>query len=508
MPFLTRRELLASFSVSALATAAAPEPRPNIVLILADDLGYGDVSCNNPRSRISTPFVDQIAAQGMRFTDAHTPSAVCTPTRYGLMTGRYAWRGALKDNVLDGFDPPLIERNRTTIAALLQKNGYETACIGKWHLGMQWTDKSGNPYGRPTPPGKGEFRPGNEVDLTKPTTGGPNNVGFDYYYGIAASLDMSPYCFIENNRAVLQGGAAVSTKAAEGEPLFRNEREGVGSSDFTVEGVIPRLTQKAVDFIRKPRPANKPYFLYVPLTSPHMPVVPNRDVEGTSKAGKYGDFVVEMDRTVGRILDAVGDKSNTIVIFTSDNGGLFHSWTPEETDDKAAYKPTPRGQEVAKYGHQGNADLRGTKADIWEGGHRVPFVVRWPGKIKPGSVSPALLGLTDMYATLAQIAGAKVPQGYAEDSISQVDVLTGKAKQARTSIIHHSMRGVFALREGNWKYVPSRGSGGFSSPQQVKAEGGQLYNLATDPRETTNLYATNRKKAHEMDAKLQAERRH
>lgn len=499
MPSLTRRELFACAAASTLVAAA--RPRPNIVLILADDLGYGDVSCNNPRSKISTPFVDRLAAQGMRFTDAHTPSAVCSPTRYGLMTGRYAWRGALKNGVLDGFDPPLIERDRTTIAALLQRNGYETACIGKWHLGMQWTEKSGKPFPGRTPPGKGEFYAGTDIDLTKPVTGGPNAVGFDYYYGISASLDMSPYCFIENDRALLQGGTAVATKAASGEPLFRNERVGYGSADFTVEGVIPRLTQKAVEFIRKPRPKDKPYFLYVPLTSPHMPVVPNRDVEGASQAGRYGDFVVEMDRTVGRILEAVGG-SDTIVIFTSDNGGLFHSWTPEETDDKAGYKPTPRGLEVAKYGHYGNGDLRGTKADIWEGGHRVPFLVRWPGKVKPGTVSPALLGLTDLYATLAGVAGAKVPPGNAEDSISQLAVFTEKAKEVRKSIVHHSIRGVFSLREGSWKYVPSRGSGGFSSPQEVKAEGGQLYNLAVDPRETRNLYSTNPEKVKQMSALL------
>jgi arylsulfatase A-like enzyme len=500
MPSLSRRELLASLSVSALATAAA-EPRPNIVLILADDLGYGDVSCNNPRSKISTPYVDRLAAQGMRFTDAHTPSAVCTPTRYGLMTGRYAWRGALKEGVLDGFDPPLIERSRTTLAALLKQTGYETACIGKWHLGMQWTDKAGNPV----PMHSGGNRPGLDVDLAKPHPAGPNNYGFDYYYGIAASLDMSPYCFIENNRAVVKGTQVETPAAAPGDQLFRNERAGIGSPDFTLEGVVPALTTKAVDFIRKPR--KTPYFLYVPLTTPHMPIVPAKQ-KGKSKAGLYGDFVEEMDAAVGRILEAIPDPSNTVVIFTSDNGGLYHTWTPEEADDKAGYKPTARGLEVAKYGHHGNGELRGTKADIWEGGHRVPFLVRWPGKVKAGSVSPALLGLTDMYATLAQIAGAKVPPDNAEDSISQVDVLTGKAKEVRTSIVHHSVRGVFSMREGSWKYVPSRGSGGFSSPQQVQAEGGQLYNLAADPRETTNLYATNRKKADEMDAKLQAERGH
>lgn len=494
MPSLTRRELLASLSATALL--AANGSRPNIVLILADDLGYGDVSCNNPRSKISTPFVDRLAAQGMRFTDAHTPSAVCTPTRYGLMTGRYAWRGSLKEGVLDGFDPPLIERSRTTLAALLKQNGYETGCVGKWHLGMQWTDKAGNPV----PMHTSGNRPGLDVDLAKPHPAGPNTYGFDYYYGIAASLDMSPYCFIENNRAVVKG-APVETPAATGDQLFRNERAGIGSPDFTLQGVVPTLAAKAVDFIRKPR--KTPYFLYVPLTTPHMPIVPAKQ-KGKSKAGLYGDFVEEMDAAVGRILQAIGSSSNTIVIFTSDNGGLYHTWTPEEADDKAGYKPTPRGLEVAKYGHHGNGDLRGTKADIWEGGHRVPFVVRWPGRIKPGSVSPALLGLTDMYATLAQVAGVRsIPQGNAEDSISQLPVLLGEAKQVRTSIVHHSIRGVFSMRDGNWKYVPTRGSGGFSSPQAVKEDGGQLYNLADDPKETRNLYQSNPAKVREMDALLQ-----
>ncbi len=495
----------------AFSTAAAGHP--NIVYILADDFGFGDASCYNAESKIPTPHIDRIAAEGMRFTDAHSPSAVCTPTRYGILTGRYSWRTRLKYRVLDGFDPPLIEEGRLTVPALLKQHGYATACIGKWHLGMQWTDKEGAPVpavpiNRREPP-----RPGFDVDFTAPITGGPVDRGFDYYFGISASLNMSPFCYLENDRPVLI-------------PTLRHERvrtdfitvdEGVRSPDFTITGVMPMLAGKTVEWIErqtkfraggvsarlpveasaKEGPATDPFFLYAPLSAPHLPVVPNQEYRGKSEAGEYGDFVVETDAFVGAVLDALdrgGIADETLVIFTSDNGGLYHWWEPREADDLKNYKVSSRAAYVKERGHQGNAHLRGTKADIWEGGHRVPFVARWPGRVPAGTTSDALVELTDLMATCAAIVGANLPAGAGEDSRDILPALLGAETSApvREFAVHHSLWGHFAIREGPWKMAPRRGSGGFTRPREIESapgeSEGQLYHLEDDPSETRNLW--------------------
>ncbi len=466
---------------------------PNIVYILADDLGYGDVGCYNADSKIPTPHIDRLAAAGMRFTDAHTPSSVCTPTRYGILTGRYCWRTRLTQRVLDGFDPPLIEVERLTVPKLLKQQGYNTACVGKWHLGMQWTDKSGNPLpavpvDRRTPP-----RPGQDVDYGVPVTGGPLDVGFDGYYGISASLNMSPFCYIENDRPVL----APTILSPRIKTEFISVDEGIRSPDFTITGVMPTLTGKAVEYIEAQSP-DRPFFLYFPLTAPHLPLVPNVEFRGTSAAGEYGDFVVEVDATVGAVLDALdraGLAENTLVIFTSDNGGLYHWWEAREADDRAKYKVSARGQYVKERGHQGNAHLRGTKADIWEGGHRVPFIARWPGRVPADATSEVLIELTDLLATCAAITGVALAPEQGEDSHNMLPALLAEKPEepVRDFAIHHSLWGDFAIRQGPWKMMPQRGSGGFSRPRTIEvAEGepqGQLYNLAIDPSESTNLWA-------------------
>jgi arylsulfatase A-like enzyme len=359
----------------------AQNKHPNIVYILADDLGYGDVSCYNSASKINTPHVDRLAKEGMRFTDAHTPSAVCTPTRYGILTGRYAWRTRLKYRVLDGLDPPLIDSEQLTVPGLLKQHGYDTACVGKWHLGMQWTDKAGRPVPAVSIDRKTRPRVGRDVDYTRAIKGGPTARGFDWYFGISASLNMSPFCYIENDRPVrlpVLDQVRISNE-------FISVDKGVRSPDFSIYGVMPRLAGEAIGYIERhtKQSPNRPFFLYAPLTAPHLPLVPNEEYRGTSQAGHYGDFVAETDAFVGAILetlDRTKQAKNTIVIFTSDNGGLYHYWEPKEADDIKHYKVRARGQYVKQFGHQGNAHLRGTKADIWEGGHRVPFVVRWPGK--------------------------------------------------------------------------------------------------------------------------------
>lgn len=486
---LTRRDFLAATA----ATAAAPAQsgtRPNIVVILADDLGYGDVGCYNPDSKIPTRHLDGLAAAGVRFTDAHTPSAVCTPTRYGLLTGRYAWRTRLKNGVLDGFDPPLIEKDRLTVASFLKQQGYRTACIGKWHLGMEWTKRDGSSVEQRT---AGGFRPGNDVDYTRSIGGGPLAAGFDYYYGISASLDMSPYCFIENNRTV----GTPNVPAPEDKSLFMNQVPGVKTAGFELQHVLPSCVAKATEFIAQQSGRTEPFFLYMPLSAPHLPVVPNEKYIGRSKAGRYGDFVVEVDDAVGAVLAALekaGKARNTLVLFTSDNGGLWHWWRFADRDDVASGAPTPRAQYVRDYGHASNGRWRGTKADVWEGGHRVPFLVRWPDRVPAGSVCHHLVCLTDLLATCADTLGVKLPNSASPDGVSVLPLLVDPSRKTavRDSLVLHSLRGEFAIRQGDWKMIPSRGSGGFSRPVTVNAPPGeprgQLYNLRDDPTEAANLY--------------------
>ncbi|MCA8986214.1 MAG: sulfatase-like hydrolase/transferase [Planctomycetaceae bacterium] len=500
--------LVAMLAISpALAVSSG---HPNIIYILADDLGFGDVSCNNPVSKIQTPQIDRLAEGGMRFTDAHTPSAVCTPTRYGILTGRYCWRTRLKYRVLDGFDPPLIEEDRLTVASLLKQNGYNTACIGKWHLGMQWTGIDGQPIPavpleRRSPP-----RPGRDVDYRIPVSGGPTAVGFDWYHGISASLNMSPFCYIEDDRPVI-------IPTLDSPPIrtdFVVVDDGLRSPDFTITGVMPTLTGQAVRYIERQASESPdcPFFLYFPLTAPHLPVVPNEEFRGKSEAGHYGDFVLEVDATVGAILDALdraGIAEETLVIFTSDNGGLYHWWEPQEADDLKHYRVSQRGQYVKDRGHQGNAHLRGTKADIWDGGHRVPFVARWPQKIPAGTENPALIELTDLIATCAAIVGQELPEKAGEDSHNILPALldaTGST-QVREYAVHHSLWGVFSLRQGPWKLIPHRGSGGFTAPRDIQpAQGepaGQLYNLAEDPSETRNLWNENPEIVRKLSERLE-----
>ena len=472
---------------------------PNIVYILADDLGYGDVSCYNLESKISTPHVDRLASEGMRFTDAHTPSAVCTPTRYGILTGRYCWRTRLKYRVLDGLDPPLIDEGRMTVPGLLRQHGYATGCVGKWHLGMQWTDKRGQPVPAVPIDRKSRPRVGDNVDYTLPISGGPTERGFDWYFGISASLNMSPFCYINNNRPV----HLPVLEQARMQTEFISVDQGVRSPDFSIYGVMPRLAGKAVGYIERHAEdaATRPFFLYAPLTAPHLPVVPNEEYRGTSDVGHYGDFVVETDAFLGAVLetlDRTGLANNTLVIFTSDNGGLYHAWDAREADDLKHYKPSARGRFARQFGHQGNAHLRGTKADIWEGGHRVPFIVRWPGKTPAGAVSDELIELTDLLATCAAILGTELPVDAGEDSRNALPAfLTPQPTNAiRDYSIHHSLWGTFAIRKGSWKMIPQRGSGGFTYPRELdvtKIGGppGQLYNLKDDPSETRNLWETN-----------------
>ncbi len=492
------RTLAAFIFLFAILPRAAATDTPNIIIVLADDLGWGDPQCYQADSKIPTPAMDRLAAEGILFTDAHSPSAVCTPTRYGLLTGRYAWRTRLESGVLDGYDPPLIGAEEDTLATLLKRAGYETHCIGKWHLGFTWTDLDGNHV--PDRERVHGFRPGYEVDYSKPVVGGPIDVGFDSWFGISASLDMSPYCYMRDDR-VIETPRVKYPETKDG--MFMNQVPGVTTDDFRMEDVLPRIASETVAIIRDSQNDPTPFFCYVPLTSPHLPVVPDDSVKGTSHAGSYGDFVVATDRALEAILQALdetGQSDDTLVVFTSDNGGLFHSWDFRADDDGGAAPVTRRGEETARFDHYSNAHWRGTKADIFEGGHRVPFLVRWPQAIAKKQASDATVELTDLYATISELVGEPAQGDSGMDSVSLLPIFKGEESSVRNFSVHHSLRGMFALRRDQWKLIEGRGSGGFTRPRELEEidPPGQLYHLGQDPQERNNLYVSHPDKAAEL----------
>ena len=451
--------------------------QPNIVFILADDMGYGDVQCLNPdRGKIATPSMDRLAQQGMIFTDAHTTSSVCTPTRYAILTGRYNWRTRLQKSVLSGFDKPLIDESRLTVAGLLKQNGYNTAAVGKWHLGLDLPKTDDKPIKRNNP---------SNIDWDQPVKNGPVDRGFDYYFGISASLDMPPYIYIENDHFV---GKATATKAFN--------REGPAEPEFEAIDVLPKIGKKAVEFISK-QDASTPFFAYIPLASPHTPILPSKQWQGKSGLGKYGDFVMQTDAVVSEILEAIdkaGFAENTLVIMTSDNG----------CSNAAGI------DQLQAKGHFPSAHLRGSKSDLWDGGHRVPFIVRWPGVVKPGSTCDELICQVDLMATAAGIIGGKIPDGAGEDSVSFLPALTGNPiRSTRVGLIHHSFSGHFAYRLGKWKLLLAKGSGGWTSPREGQVpEGspiGQLYDMESDPGETNNLFESKPEIVEKLLAQLESD---
>lgn len=442
----------------------------NIVYILSDDLGYGDVSCLNPESKIPTPRLDAFAAQGMTFTDAHSNSAVCTPTRYGVLTGRYCWRSRLKNGVLWGYSPALIEPDRPTVASYLSGNGYRTACIGKWHLGLGWSwpkDYTPTDTERTDDPG---------IDYSQALTEGPHTVGFQESYILPASLDMPPYCYIRNGRVT-----APPTASIEGSPRPPMWREGACSPGFEHQTCLLEFTRRAEAFIdhQATNEPDSPFFLYFATPSPHTPHCPRPPFHKASKAGPYGDLVVEHDWSVGCLLDALernGLAENTLVIVTSDNGAHVRG-------DAFDFE--------REFAHRSNHIYRGQKSDCWDGGHRVPFLARWPSVVPPGSVCETPVCLTDFLATAADLCHTPLPSGAGEDSVSMVPLLKGESAAAKErTIVHHSLEGDFAIRSGPWKLIICRGSGGWSLSEDAagaEAPNLQLYNMESDPGETKNL---------------------
>ena len=442
---------------------------PNIVLILADDLGYGDVQPLNPRSSIPTPAFNRLAREGLTFTDAHTPSSVCTPTRYGLLTGRFCWRTRLKRGVQNGYGPPLIEEDRATLATVLRHSGYKTAVVGKWHLGL------GLPGGE------------NALDLGKPLTHHPGSVGFDHSFIIPASLDFPPYVYFQDGLATT---AEITDQPGVGFPAFT--RKGPRAADFELRGCLDRLADEALAVIGEIKESDKPTFLYFPMTAPHKPVLPNETFAGSTKLGPYGDFIRQVDATVGRVVDALeseGVIDNTILIVTSDNGSFMYRLAGDEKDH--VDDDTVQGYRPEH--HTANADWRGTKADIWEAGHRVPFFVRLPHQKNAGKRITRIIGLVDMMATLAEMIEADLPGGAGEDSVSFASVLNDPADDTpRPPLICHSGNGMFAIRDPQWKLIAGNGSGGREAPKGTPfEEPWMLMDLEADPGETTNIADAN-----------------
>ena len=446
---------------------------PNVIYILADDLGYGDIGAFNPNGKIATPNIDALAANGIKFIDAHTSSAVCTPTRYGILTGRYNWRSTIKNGVLTGKSRALIPKQRTTVASLLKRRGYTTAFIGKWHLGWDWALKDSTDFG-----GEGwNAEDFDTIDFTKPITNGPNDLGFDYAYGHSGSLDMAPYIYIENGMPT-----APVNRITEDTGKYTWWRKGPTAADFVHEQVTPNFFNRAISYVDEMATQDQPFFLYLALPSPHTPILPTKEWQGRSGLNPYGDFVAMIDSYVGELVALLAQKGlaeNTLVIFTSDNG----------------CSPEADFEVLREKGHNPSANYRGHKADIFEGGHRVPFVVQWPKVITSNSISERTICTTDLMATLADITSIGLGDDEGEDSYSLLPIFQdpNTTDFKREVTIHHSINGSFAIRKDQWKMIFCAGSGGWSDPKP-NAKGipelpvFQLYDLAVDPRERTNLF--------------------
>lgn len=479
----------------SFASHGAP---PNILLLYADDLGYGDVGCYNPESKIPTPNIDRLAARGLRFTDAHSSSGICSPSRYALLTGRFHWRKM--HGISLPFDPPSIGDDEITLPGLLKKAGYATALIGKWHLGWNWNWKDGRrPEEALIRKGGNSVATVDLFDFDRVITGGPMGAGFDEYFGQDVP-NFPPYAWIENGRFVRRDLVTVSPGGLES-PGWRGHIHGTGPGepDWTFDRVMPALTRRAADHVRNRAPSDPPFFLMFSATSPHTPVVPERRFQGASGAGHYGDFVTQLDDEVGRILAVLeesGRAETTIVIFTSDNGPTHH------TVDL-----------LREPGHRSSGPLRGFKRDLYEGGHRVPFIVRWPGRTPEGAVSDALISQVDLFATLAAAAGVDVPADAAHDSHNLLPVWTSNAPSPRRAIVHNTVDGAYAVREDNWVLITAK-SGSHNRPpawfpQWEKTNGyatdehpGELYDLGRDLAQKRNLYGEVPEKVRELTRRL------
>ncbi len=489
---------VAALVLGAFCASTSGAQRPNIVVILADDLGYGDVGCYNPESRVPTPNLDRLASQGIRFTDAHSPSTVCTPSRYSLLTGRMCFRTGLR-GVFTGVDGPLIEKGRLTVAEMLRREGYATACVGKWHVGMTFQGRNGMPVAA-RGGGVDKVR---QVDFSKPIRNGPTDVGFDYFFGTACCPTTDwLYAYIENDRIVEAPTELVKPTTTHWLE-YEHFRTGLKSPGFDFRNVDLVFLEKSVTFLERHvrRQPDKPFFLYHSTQTVHLPAMPAKQFVGKSKAGPLGDFIFEFDYVVGELiktLDRLGVANDTLVIVTSDNGPEIVSVRVQE-----------------QFGHNSARPWRGFKRDNWEGGHRVPFIARWPGTIRPGQVSNETICLTDIMATCAAVAGATLPNDAAEDSYNILPALIGEKRDrpVREYTLHQTIRNALGIRRGPWKLLAHKGSGGNDYDRQtilepyrldnaVPGAAGQLYNLSEDPGEIRNLYNEHPKIVAELSGRL------
>jgi len=475
--------------------------KPNILFILADDLGYGDVGCYNPEAKAPTPNIDRLAKEGMRFTDAHSPSTVCTPTRYSLLTGRMAFRNGMKGVFTGAGGPCLIEDDRLTIAGMLRGQGYATAMFGKWHVGLTFYDKEGKPIT------KNGLEAVERIDYSQPITGGPIDRGFDHFFGTACCPTTDwLYAYIDGDKIPMPPTGIVNRKPLPKHPYSRDNRPGMIAPGFDLEEVDMVFLQKSLEFLEehKKKSPDKPFFLFHSAQAVHLPSFAGRAFKGKTKAGPHGDFIFELDYIIGLLmskLDQLGYGGNTLVFFSSDNGPEV----PTVIDMRKIHQ------------HDGARPWRGVKRDQWEGGHRVPFIARWPKQIKAGSTSAQTICLTDVMATCAALTGAAIPRNAAEDSYNILPVLLGQAgdKPVREYTLHQTISLALAIRHGSWKYLNHKGSGGnnygregewgmkqFALPERAPNAPGQLYDLAKDPGETTNLYNEHPEIVKALKAKL------
>ena len=459
--------------VSFLTANTEATDRPNVIFVLADDLGIGDVSPTNKECKIKTPHLQKMADEGITFHDAHTSSSVCTPTRYGVLTGRYNWRSRLARGVLGGHSKHLIPANRATVGHLLKKAGYHTQMIGKWHLGWDW-DRTGKGW--------------QNINFSKPVKNGPDINGFTNYYGHCGSLDMPPYVWVDTGQPT-----AIPNRE---EGVHKNKdpygwyRNGPIAPDFEIDQVLPHLFDKSIAYIKERANENKPFFLYLPLPAPHTPIVPVPPFKGMSKMNPYADFVMQVDHHMGdlfKALKSAGVDDNTLVFFTSDNGCSREANFPK----------------LKSFGHDPSGGYRGSKSDIYEGGHRVPLIARWPKKIEAGQNNNSLVCLTDLYTTLQDITQQKTMDQAGEDSYSLLPLFQGKPSNGRSTLISHSIDGSFAIRKDNWKLCLSAGSGGWSHPKESEAKQKglppmQLFDLSQDKAEQNNLFTKKPKKVKEL----------
>lgn len=485
-------------AISTWARAAQADSNlPNIILINADDLGVGDISGLNPEGKIPTPHIDRMIDNGLAFLNGHSSSGVCTPSRYTLLTGRYSWRASFRGQVAKGNSPPRIEAGRTTLASLLKQAGYRTAMIGKWHLGLAWQPLPNTP--------EAAIIPLDAIDYEKAFRGGPVDYGFDSFFGIAASLDFPPYVWLIDDRA--------SEVPTAHQPLVNKVpggylREGPKAESFEMVDVLPRMGDEAVALIQDCAPEAKqgrPFFVYLALSSPHGPIVPSPEWAGKSELGSpYADFTMQTDGVVGQVLEALratGLEDDTIVIFTADNGCSHIADFPY----------------LLERGHNPSYLYRGQKADLYEGGNRVPFVLQWPAGAPKGRESNQLVSQADFLATFAELTGQQLADNEGEDSISFLALMKGTSETSpRTSAIYDTISAKLAITEGDWKLIVAEGSGGWTpggrrylikgNKKDTKKELEMgLFNLKEDVGEYNNLWGQHPEVSQRLLERLKAD---